>query len=123
MTRGDKIDAIFTQLVLLTEVMTGMLQGIGVLAERLSNIEQKETTLMASAQEVVDKLTAETGVVQGVKTLMEELAPLIRAGKTDSTKLDEALALIEGNDQVIAEAVAIGTAAENEVPAARRARK
>lgn len=123
MTRGEKIDVIFTQLMLLTEVMTGMLQGIGTLAERLSNVEQKETTLMASAQEVVDKITAQTGVVQGVKTLMEELAPLIRAGKTDTTKLDEALALIEGNNQVVAEAVAIGTDAENEVPAARRARK
>jgi hypothetical protein len=85
----------------------------------ITNLTQNmEKTLMASAADIVAKIQEKDTVIASVETLVKELVVLVKAGKTDPAKLDEALALLSGQYGRLDQAVAEGTAAETETPAA-----
>jgi peptidoglycan hydrolase CwlO-like protein len=76
-----------------------------------------EKNLMGTAADVVAKIQAKDTVIASIEAMTNELVALVRAGKTDPAKLDEALALLDGQYGRLDQAVIKGTAAENETPA------
>ena len=98
------------------------------LKARLDNIERmivkmtaavliEEDLQMAKIQDVVDKVNAQTTVIEGVTSLLDSLAQQVKDAGTDPAKLQEVVDNIQANTDKLANAVARDTAANDEIHA------
>jgi hypothetical protein len=106
--KGDKLDYLILQNDLILEKQNSL----------NLTVQLMEKKLMATVEQVIAKIEEQTTVVGSLETLMDELVVLVRAGRTDPAKLDQALSLLESNRARISDAVKKGTDAENEPPPA-----
>ncbi len=73
---------------------------------------------MAGLQDVVDKVNAQSTVIEGVTALLDKLAQQIKDAGQDPAKLAQLVADIQTNTDKLAAAVARDTDAGDEVHAA-----
>ena len=83
----------------------------------LLNLSLMENQIMASIQDIVSAVTAETDLVKGVATIIDTLSvdikTLVDAAGTPIPGLDALLANVQANSAALTAAVSAGTAAES----------